>query len=231
MTDLMKSPRLFIEDDIAQGANIILSPDHVHYLINVMRKSDDDQVRIFNGRDGEYAGILKLQSKKQAHIIDIQKIFDQLYQSRAIHLYIAPIKKDRMAFLIEKAVELGVTDIHPVITERTQNGKINENKTLKKIIEASEQCERMDIPTLHPVLKLRDADFHAPTFAAIERSNAPFFGGEMDGDIGLLIGPEGGFSVTEIDYLMVNANIIPCSLGDRILRAETAAFFMLSRVV
>jgi 16S rRNA (uracil1498-N3)-methyltransferase len=89
----------------------------------------------------------------------------------------------------------------------------------------------MSIPALHPVSKLSKKDFHAPTYAAIERRESPLFNGEMDGDIGLLVGPEGGFSKSETDWLLTHANIIPCSLGDRILRAETAAIFMLSRIV
>jgi 16S rRNA (uracil1498-N3)-methyltransferase len=231
MHHITKTPRLYVEDDLNAGASIELNSDHSHYLMTVMRKSKADQVRLFNGRDGEYIGSLKPHSKKQVQLVDLNKFIDQPKKGRAVHLYVAPIKKDRMAILIEKAVELGVTDIYPIITEYTQHGKINEIRMLKQIIEAAEQCERMDIPTLHEVSKLVKTHFHAPTFAAIARVDSPFFSGEMVGDIGLLVGPEGGFSKSEIDYLFTHASIMPCSLGDRILRAETASIFMLSKIV
>jgi 16S rRNA (uracil1498-N3)-methyltransferase len=117
-----------------------------------------------------------------------------------------------------------------VITEYTQFGKINENKAQKQIIEAVEQCERLDIPTLHPVQKLTETNFIEPTYAAIERSNSSLFKSIQDNSMGLMIGPEGGFSDAETQWLSQQSAIRPVSLGENILRAETAALFMLSRI-
>ena len=132
--------------------------------------------------------------------------------------------------MIEKAVELGVTDIHPITTDRTQNAKINSDKVKRYIIEATEQCERMSLPTLHTITKLTDCDFRPNTFAALERQHLNVFQGNIKDDITILIGPEGGWSGDEIDYLSNHKNITAVSLGDNILRAETAALFMLSRI-
>jgi 16S rRNA (uracil1498-N3)-methyltransferase len=196
--DYTKAPRIFLPHNLSDGAQIPLAKDHTHYLLNVMRKGDGDRVRIFNGKDGEYVGQLNPTSKKSCSLINLKQIKKQQVNEYEIHLYFAPIKKDRMGFMIEKIVELGVTDIHPVITDRTQHGKINIDKIQKQIIEASEQCERMDIPTLHPAEKLMHVQFPEQTYVGLERDNAPLF--------------------------------TPVSLGNKILRAETASLFMLSRI-
>ena len=146
-----------------------------------------------------------------------------------VHLYFAPIKKDRLGFLIEKSVELGVTDLHPVITERTQNRKANPDKIQKQIIEAAEQCERIDIPRIHPVISFRDLP-DTPIYCAQEREGAALFNPAPSDEISILIGPEGGWSADEVKTLSSSANISAVSLGSRILRAETAAMFMLSRL-
>lgn len=188
-------------------------------------------VRIFNGRDGEYIAKISIINKKNIELKWLERIREQTQSLRKIHLYCAPIKKDRMGFMIEKAVELGVTDIHPIATDRTQNAKINHEKIEKQIIEAAEQCERMDIPTLHPIQKLSDCRFDFEVYAGIERAHVERFNPQTTNDIGVIIGPEGGWSDAEIEYLSNHKNVTAVSLGDNILRAETAAIFMLSRIV
>lgn len=227
--DYTKTPRLYVTDDLSNN-DISLSRDHAHYLINVMRKDDGDMVRIFNGRDGEFISKISIINKKNVELKWLEKIKDQPVLGKNIHLYCAPIKKDRFAFMIEKAVELGVTNIHPITTDHTQNAKINPDKIEKQIIEAAEQCERMDIPTLHPVQKLSQCQFECDTYAGIERAEIAKFQIQTSADIAVIIGPEGGWSDSEINYLSNHKNITAVSLGDIILRAETAAIFMLSRI-
>jgi len=230
-SDYSKAPRLYVPDDLSVGVTAQLSRDHAHYLINVMRKNDGDIIRIFNGIDGEFIGKLSILNKKSVELKWLEKMKEQPGSGYKINLYVAPIKKDRMAFAVEKAVELGVTDIHPIITDFTQHGKINRDKVEKQIIEALEQCERLSVPTLHSVKKLKQINFIAPTYAAIERDgDVPIFQCEHTSDIGLLIGPEGGWSDNERDFIHANKNLTPVSLGDNILRAETATIFMLSRI-
>lgn len=230
--DYSKAPRLYVPDDLTEGAIITLSPDHAHYLQNVMRKAAGDIIRIFNGRDGEFVATLSPKSKKTAELIDLKRSKKQKNAAIKIHLYFAPIKKDRLSWIMEKAVELGVTDFHPIITDRTENRKYNADKITKQIIEAAEQCERLDMPIMHNAVHLNQCQFIHPTFAAIERLDyiPPFQPQQNKTDIGLAIGPEGGWTQNEISLLSSHENITPVHLGDLILRAETAALFMISQI-
>lgn len=132
-----------------------------------------------------------------------------------------------MDWLIEKAVELGATDFHPVLTQNTETRKINEERMQKQIFEAAEQCERLEIPALHPLetleLFLQNWPENVPVLACLERFDAPPLSNGMSKhtDICLLIGPEGGFTSEEKEKISEKA--VPVSLGETILRCETAA--------
>lgn len=227
--DITKAPRIYGNYPLAVGTPCQLNDDHNHYLLSVMRKNDGDAVRVFNGRDGEFLGHIEKIGKKAAHLIITQQLYNQPEQTQKIALYFAPIKKDRLGFLIEKSVELGVTDLHPVMTDHTENRNIRADKMEKQIIEAAEQCERLDIPTLHPAITL-DQLPNRVIFAALERQDATRFIPTQNNDIAVMIGPEGGWSDKEIAQLSKMDTIRPVSLGERILRAETAAIYMLSRI-
>ena len=226
---IYKYPRLYISDPLSVGEKIKFTTDDHHYLTNVLRKSAGDQLRLFNGRDGEFLAQLENVSKKSSEAKIKLLLKSQPQADRHVRLYFAPIKKDRLPFLIEKAVELGVTDFHPVLTTRTENRKYREDKIKSYIKEAAEQCERLDFPILHESLSLTDCPFESPTYAAIEREDNPLFS-PQEKTLGILIGPEGGWTGDEIDYLSTLSHITPVSLGSNILRAETAALFMLSRI-
>jgi 16S rRNA (uracil1498-N3)-methyltransferase len=228
--DYTKAPRLFLNTPLSIRADTQLDKDQSHYLLNVMRKNDNDMVRVFNGCDGEFIGAIQKQSKKFCTLTNLEQIKPQPETRNEIHLYFAPIKKDRMGFMIEKAVELGVTHIHPIITDRTQHGKINHDKIEKQIIEAAEQCERMDIPHLSPTQKLINTIFPKQTYVGLERDNAPLFHAKNIEGTSILIGPEGGWSNDERRHMNAASEFTPVSLGNNILRAETAALFMLSRI-
>lgn len=227
-SDYTKSPRLYLPDALSENGTVILSKEHAHYLLSVLRKTNGEIIRIFNGTDGEFIGIISPTSKKAADIIDLKKIKDQPTTIKKIHLYFAPIKKDRLGFLIEKTVELGVTDLHPVMTAHTENRKPNMDKIQAYITEAAEQSERLDMPVLHEVQNIMNCKFHTPTYAAIERSEYNLLS-LSNRSTGLLVGPEGGWSDEEVTYLTTLESIHPVSLGANILRAETAALFMLAR--
>ncbi len=226
-------PRLFVEGDLAESADLPLDEDSAHYLKNVLRRPDGSQLRVFNGRDGEYLAVFKAKDRKN-HILSLGKqTRPQPARARALHLAFALIKKDRQDFMIEKAVELGVTHFHPVLTHQTVIRELNTERTLRQIREAAEQCERLDIPALRPLVKL-DAfaagwDDATPLYAALEREEVPALGRALTGGAcGILIGPEGGFSETEREGLLKDRKITAVGLGDQILRAETAAIFGLS---
>lgn len=137
-----------------------------------------------------------------------------------------------MSFLIEKSVELGVTDFYPIISDHTENRKFNVDKLHRYMIEGAEQCERLTIPILHEAQSIDDiATLDTPIHCAMERQDKPFFAPNTNQDIACLVGPEGGWSKREIELLLNAPNIAPVSLGTNILRAETAAICMLARLL
>ena len=144
-------------------------------------------------------------------------------------LFFAPLKKTQTDFVIQKATELGVTEICPVTTEHSNTSKIRTDRWRTTVIEASEQCERLTIPGISQLTNLRTALRNFPSSGtlnvALERTNGKLDECKFDNahPCGLLIGPEGGFSEEEREYLIQNDRIQTFSLGENILRAETAA--------
>ncbi len=232
--NIYKYPRLYLNAAFEESAIISLEQGQAHYLRNVLRKEIGDYLRVFNGRDGEWLAVIKAIGKKSCDI-DLEKsIKAQKYQKDSVHLYFSPIKKQRMDFLIEKAVELGVTDLHPVLMGRSVMRKINQERIKAQIIEAAEQSERLDIPELHSLESFDDViagyDCDIPLYACLERESGakPIASYDMSGDVAFLIGGEGGFDDHERSVIGRNDKIIPVNLGDNILRAETAGISCLS---
>ena len=229
-------PRLFVPDDLGESACVFLDEGQSHYLLSVLRCRSGDRIRVFNGRDGEWIAALETKGKRDASLRVGTLLQTQPAPSACVHLVFAPLRKDRMDFLIEKAVELGVGAFHPVLTERTENRHPNAARLHRQIIEAAEQCERLDLPVLHDPVSLPgflgDGSLAFPVLACIERSTDPTLPcGRGEGEeVGLLIGPEGGFTPHEIAMLRRHPGIRPVSLGLRILRAETAAIYALARL-
>lgn len=213
---------------------IPLEKAQLHYLRNVLRKEAGEKIRIFNGRDGEWIAALDYESKKAGNAVAETCIKPQTERTQKTHLYFSPIKKNRMDMLIEKAVELGVSDIHPVIMARSVMRKVNTERVAAQIIEAAEQSERLDLPTLHDDMAF-DFAMHTlgqgtKTFACVERDEDTITLSECDltGDVAFIIGPEGGFDAQEISALKDATGITSVSLGGTILRAETAAITCLA---
>ena len=231
--DLSKSTRLYVSADLHPDANVVLHDDQAHYLKNVMRAATGDSVRLFNGRDGEWHGVIDTLDKKKATLSLQSQTREQPAQRRSVHLLFAPIKKARMEWLVEKAVELGATDLHPVLTNHTEVRDINHERTQAQIIEAAEQCERLDIPRLHDIRTLKnvlgDWPKNVPVMIGLERADAPMLGEVLpaEGPLAFLIGPEGGFSAEEKSWPESLPILKPVSLGPDILRAETAACYVL----
>lgn len=233
MSDIFKQPRIFIDKQLfGESPSVPLEKEQVHYLKNVLRLNEGDQIRLFNGQDGEWLAHIQKLDKKSASILLDKHIKTQPNPPEKVHLLFAPIKKQRMDFLIEKAVELGVTDLTPVITDHTENRNIKPERIKAQIIEAAEQCERLDIPHLNPEQKLSQiiqswSEKHTilwcaertPESAPLTIENPP---------CAFLIGPEGGFSKQEFDLLKSSEKVTAISLGERIMRAETAALYCLS---
>lgn len=120
-----------------------------------MRREPGDLVRLFNGRDGEWLGEIEALGKKDGRVLPLEQVKVQPVKAPEVHLIFTPLQKNRLDFLVEKAAELGATALHPVLTARTEHRKINEERAGLQLIEASEQCERLDIPVLHPLEDLK----------------------------------------------------------------------------
>lgn len=240
MKDVIHLPRLYVPALIEPQSARALDDGQSHYVRNVLRLSDGSLVRIFNPGSGEWLAELCFQGKKSTEVKAKEQLRAPLPQIAALALYFSPIKKERQDWMIEKAVELGVTHFYPIFMQRSVVRDINLDRTRLHIIEASEQCERLDIPeiaapqTLTSFLKR--APPHSPLYAALERREIPSlrdvvshrFPAVPAADRSLLVGPEGGFSDEEMDQISRQVDFIPVSFGPRILRAETAALYGLS---
>ncbi len=233
MTDhIYKYPRLFINAPLKENGFVSLEQYHAHYLKNVLRKVGGDYVRLFNGVDGEWLAVIQELGKKSGQAALEKRTRMQPDDVAEVELWFSPIKKQNMDFLIEKSVELGVSAFRPVIMNRTENRKINMDRINTHITEASEQCERLDIPTLHAPEKITDIMRQAdvPVYVAFERCDqaVPISVCDFASRVAFLIGPEGGFDDSERALIQSYDHVRGISLGQRILRAETAAVSCLS---
>jgi 16S rRNA (uracil1498-N3)-methyltransferase len=231
-------PRLFVEADLVAGGTVSFAEEHTNYLTRVLRKDRGDFVRVFNGRDGEWEGALTAVGRRNADIELLRQIRPQVGVPD-VWLLFAPLKKARTDFVIEKATELGVARILPVMTERTQSERVRADRLRAIAIEAAEQTERVDVPEIEdgealakvldgwdPGRRLVFADealAGVADAAALARLTAL-----EPGPCALLIGPEGGFTPREQAWLTGLPQTITVSLGPRVLRAETAVIALLT---
>ncbi len=235
-------PRLFVKADLTLGAPIALTSEQANYLFRVLRLSKNDAVRVFNGRDGEWRASVT-EVMRSAGFLCLEELIVPQAVIGDLQLLFAPLKKTCTDFVVEKATELGVTMIQPVITKRTQTSTVRVSRLEKIVEEAAEQTERLDIPLVQEPIQLLEAlgkwDKNRRLVFCDEAGDDPTenWGGDVgrarpmmeaiselkDGLAAILIGPEGGFSPEERKYLRQQDYVIPVTLGPRILRAETAA--------
>jgi 16S rRNA (uracil1498-N3)-methyltransferase len=229
MTPLLKT-RLHVSGDLASGAAIALTEPQAHYLKNVLRLEPGATVALFNGRDGEWAARIDGFAKRTATLAVLQQRRPQEPEPD-LWLLFAPLKRARVDFLVEKATELGVARLCPVVTQRTVAERVNLDRLRAHAVEAAEQTERLSVPVLaEPApldrvvtrwpagrrLLLCDESGSAPPIAAVLQE----FRAET---WAVLVGPEGGFAETELDALRKLSFVSPVGLGPRVLRADTAA--------
>ena len=221
-------PRLYVEDDLLAGDEFALSEAHAKYLLRVMRLDEGATVRAFNGRDGEWECHLRVDGRRCGLKPAVQTRVQ--VECPDIELLFAPLKKARTDFVVEKASELGVRRLQPVLTEYTQSERVRTDRLRATCIEAAEQTERMDIPVVaeaSTLAKLLSAwDPARSLYFCDESGTAPNFLKILQdrpaATAAILIGPEGGFSAQERKTLEALDFVIPVSLGPRVLRAETA---------
>lgn len=219
------SIRLFVPDDLAAGAAIVARPEQAHYLGRVMRRASGDAVRLFNGRDGEWAASITFGRRDEARFEITARVRPQAAASD-LWLLIPALRRERTEWAVEKATELGVACIRFIDTARTNPGRPNLARLQAITVEAAEQSERLDVPTLAAPRDLGEVletwPEGRPLHAAIERAEAPPLS-PVAGLGALLVGPEGGFHPGELDVMRRAPFVVEASLGPRILRAETAA--------
>ena len=210
---------------VRPASDIVVPSGPAHYLTTVMRRGIGDPVRLFNGTDGEWTSRIAVMRKGQVSLRVDASLRAQATES-GLWLVFALLKRDATDLVVRQAVELGAARILPVITERTNTARVNEDRLRAIAIEAAEQSERLTVPPVDPPTRLDACLAHWPVtrrlFAAFERTPcaAPEPG---TGAAALLIGPEGGFSEIERETLRRLDFVTPISLGPTVLRAETAA--------
>ena len=229
--------RLYFPGKLSLKSPIKLENKQVHYLINVMRKKIDDSILVFNSVNGEFLAKIS-EIYKNTIIIDIIKKVRDVKIENDIWLLFAPVKKSPTEYIVQKATELGVSKIIPIITERTITKNLNLNRMQDIAIESSEQCDRITIPEICAVKKLRDLIHNWDNDRIIffcdetKRNNdvvkIDFQNLSTKSFAAILVGPEGGFSANETNYLREKKFIRPIDLGPRILRSDTAVIAALS---
>ena len=225
-------------DALAQNSVVAASADQFHHLINVLRLKDGEGLRVFNGRDGEYRGEVALAGKKSAEVRIHEQIRPQ-YTEPDLWLCCAPIKKAHFDFMIEKATELGVREIQPILTQRTQIREVNTDRAYVICREAAEQSDRLTIPAIGEPVTLADLVDVFPKDRALivcaewgeatpihEALNNPAL--RECAKAAIVTGPEGGFAAEELEQLHKAPNAHFVRLGPRILRADTAAIAALT---
>lgn len=225
---LSTTPRLHVRDALCAGALITLDQPQSHYLGSVMRRQPGDMVRLFNGRDGEWAARVARVAKK-AVTLAAEHQSGRQEQVPDLWLCAAPLKKGRIDWLVEKACELGVARLVLVTTQRTVVDKPNLERLMAHLVEAAEQSGRTAVPELPEPLSLSQMLKNWPADRALIFADET--GGEamaatmarVPAPAAILIGPEGGFTAPERDAIRAHPGAVAVSLGPRILRADTAA--------
>ncbi|MBL4858788.1 MAG: 16S rRNA (uracil(1498)-N(3))-methyltransferase [Erythrobacter sp.] len=222
------APRLFVDSLLSEGAEVRIEGNQAHYLGKVMRISPGDTVILCDNESGEWAAEV-IEAAKRHITLKARQHLREREEVPDFWLCAALLKKDRFDMVLEKATELGVAAIHPIVTRRCVADKLNSERASAIVTEAAEQCARTALPAVAEPRKLdallRDWPEDRILFFADEE------GGESaadafcyaEGPAALLTGPEGGFDDEERAAIRAHPNARPISLGPRILRGETAA--------
>ncbi len=238
------APRLYVEAPLRAGALVALDRAQTNYLVNVLRLRAGQDVLVFNGRDGEWRARIAEAGKRRCVLEAVEKARDQT-RLPDLHLLFAPLKHARLDYMVQKAVEMGVSELRPVLTRHTQVSRVNLDRMRANVIEAAEQCGILAFAGIRAPLPLEsalaewddrrlifcDEDAEGDPLTALGRlaSESP---GPLapPGRLALLIGPEGGFAEDERARLRALPFVTAISLGPRILRADTAAVAALALV-
>lgn len=233
-------PRLYLPVDLETGAVVTADSRAAHYLRHVMRRAIGDPVVLFNGRDGEFTAEISDLGKRGVALA-VHALRRRQCGVPDVWLCFAPLKKEAVDFLVEKATELGAAALQPVITQHTTSTRVNLERLQANAIEAAEQTERLTLPEIRPVVTLADllrgwpvqrrlilcaeAGPATPIVDALSELKSSV---TISNAWAILCGPEGGFARSELDLLSNLPFVTPVGLGPRILRADTAALTALA---
>ncbi len=232
-----RAPRLYVDAPLAAAQEIPLGPEQAHYLRQVMRLADGVETLVFNGRDGEWLARLIASGKRGAALRPERQIRPQPETFGPVYAF-APLKQARQDYMVQKAVEMGVSRLSPVLTQFTQVNRMNMDRMRANAIEAAEQCGILALPAIdEPVpfqkwlaaLPANDRIVFCDEEAA-EKSPIEELRNAKAEALCVLVGPEGGFSEDERRALLARKDVIRLSLGPRILRADTAAVAALALI-
>jgi 16S rRNA (uracil1498-N3)-methyltransferase len=239
MPDLdFRSPRLFVDADLAVGAGIPLDRNQGNYLGNVLRLAAGATVLVFNGRDGEWQAVIAGRKRPdRLEILAQARLQDSLPD---LNYIFAPLKHARLDYMVQKAVEMGAAALQPVLSRFTQMNRVNIERMRANVVEAAEQCGILKLAKVEePVALERGLNqrshqrlliFCDEAAETVDSVAALADRRQAGRGIDVLIGPEGGFAEEERTALLRQPLVIRLSLGPRILRADTAAVAALALV-
>src|SRR6185437_11761162 len=232
-----RSPRLFVEAPLGEGAEVALNAAQSHYLGTVLRLKAGSHVLAFNGRDGEWGASLAL--AKRVSMLRIGGKTRAQTVPTDLHYLFAPLKAARLDYMVQKAVEMGVSRLQPVLTRHGQVARVNAERMRANAIEAAEQCGILTLPEVAaPVAVDHVVAAHDPARclvfcdenAEVKDPVAALAAVRPQRSLAVLVGPEGGFADDERAALLRLPNVVQLALGPRILRADTAAVAALALV-
>jgi 16S rRNA (uracil1498-N3)-methyltransferase len=232
-----RKTRLFVDTALESGMTVTLERDQSNYLGNVLRLEDGDSILVFNGRDGEW--LASISGRKRLDRLEIESRTRPQDRLPDLAYVFAPLKHARLDYMVQKAVEMGVSSLQPVLTRFTQVARVNGERMRANVIEAAEQCGILGIAEVaEPVAFDRFLSHRKPERLLVFCDEAAdvadplsvLQGNKATGGIDVLIGPEGGFAEEERTVLLRQPNALRLSLGPRILRADTAGVAALALV-
>jgi 16S rRNA (uracil1498-N3)-methyltransferase len=224
-------PRLFVRQSLGENAHVELDPGQANYLGNVLRLKEGAELLLFDGHSGEWLARVAEAGKKRM-ILAVERRTREAETIPDVWLAFAPVKRQGTDWLVEKATEIGAARLIPLITQRTIAERVKLERLEAIAIEAAEQCGRTVLPQIgqpEPLARfLESHDAFRRLYFADEAGGEPAASAFKPGPALILIGPEGGFTDEERALVRAAPDVMPISLGPRILRAETAALAALS---
>ena len=230
----MKNIRLYYPNSIAENSTVLISKEHTHYIVNVMRLKRGSNINFFNS-NGEWLSEIVFLERDRVEVKFLNKVKNNFEKSK-VELAICLIKKNPMELILEKATELGVSKITPIISERTEVKELNFERAHKIVIEATEQSNQLNPPKISELVTLKNflnnIDNTAQLlFADVNSKNKLEEKNLKSGSVKIiLIGPEVDFSPSERELILSHANSTSFSISKNILRSETAVISAISLV-